>query len=75
MYVFNLSIFYFAATMIVESSAYWIHLLPFNMLFISATHKLKRTGPRIDPCGTPKFVYKMLEMLESICTKCRLPVK
>ena len=58
-----------------ESFAYWIHLLPFNILFISATHKLKRTGPRIDPCGTPKFVYKMLEMFESICTKCRLSVK
>ena len=49
-----------------ESSAYWVHLLPFNILFISATHKLKRTGPRIDPCGTPKFIYKMLEMFESI---------
>ena len=32
-------------------------------------------GPRIDPCGTPKFVYKMLEMFESICTKCCLSVK
>ena len=59
----------------VGSSAYWIHLLPFNILFISATHKLKRTGPRIDPSGTPKFVYKMLEMFEEICTKCRMSVK
>ena len=58
-----------------ESFAYWIHLLPFNILFISAMHKFKRTGPRIDPCGARKFVYQMLEMFESICTKCRLSVK
>ena len=39
---------------------------PFNILFISATLKLKRAGPRIDLFGTPKFVNKMLEMFESI---------
>ena len=37
---------------------------PFNILFISATLKLKRAGPRIDLFGTPKFVNKMLEMFE-----------
>ena len=40
-----------------------------------AMHRLKRKGLRTDPCGTPKFVYEMLEMFESICTKCRLSAK
>ena len=61
--------------LMVELSAYWIHSLPFNIFFISAAHKLKRTGLRIDHCGAPKFVYKVLEIFESICTKCCLSVK
>ena len=42
---------------------------------MSATHKLKRTNPKIDPSGTQKFVYNILKIFESICTKCRLSVK
>ena len=45
------------------------------MLVISATHKLIRAGPSIDPCGTSKLVFKRLEIFESISTKYRLSVK
>ena len=52
-----------------------MHWLSDNLFVISATHKLKRIGISIDPSGTPKLVIKIVEMLESICTKFRLSVK
>ena len=52
-----------------------MHWLSDKIFVISATHIFKKIGPSIDPWGTPKFVIKILEMLESICTKCRVSVK
>ena len=52
-----------------------MHWLSNKLFVISATYKLKRIGPRKDPWGTPKLVIKILEMLESICTKHRLSIK
>ena len=40
-----------------------------TQFFISLTHKLNNTGPKIDPCGTPNFEYKRFEQHESISTK------
>ena len=40
-----------------------------NTFFISLTHKLSNTGPKIGPCGAPNFEYKRFEHRESICTK------
>lgn len=31
------------------------------MLFMSATYKSKRVDPRIESCGTPKFVYQFVQ--------------
>ena len=55
---------------IVESSAYWMHWPSDKIFVISATHILKRMGESRDPWGTRKSIIKILEMLESICTKC-----
>ena len=52
-----------------------MHWLSDKLFVISATHKLKRIGPSIDPSVTPKLVIKILKTPESICTKCRLSVK
>ena len=44
---------------IVKSSAYWMRWLSDKIFVMSATHKLKRWGQRVDPCGAPKFVIKI----------------
>ena len=54
---------------IVESSAYWSQVQLGTQFFISVTHKLNNTGPKIDPCGTPSSECKRCEKRESICTK------
>ena len=54
---------------IVESSACWRQVQLGTQFFISLTHKLNNTGPKIDHCGTPNFEYKRFEQRESICTK------
>ena len=54
---------------IVESSAYWRQVHLETQFFISLTHKLNITGPKINPCSTPNFEYKRFEQRESICTK------
>ena len=61
--------FTFQCLYIVESSAYWRQVQVGTQFFISLTHKLNNTGPKIDPCVTPNFEYKRLEQDESICTK------
>ena len=54
---------------IVESSACWKQVHLGTQLFISLTHNLNSTVPKIDPCGTPNFKYKIFEQRESVYTK------
>ena len=42
------------------------------MLDMSATHRLDKIGPSIEPCGTPYLAVRRDEQFESICIKCCL---
>lgn len=44
---------------IVKPSACWMRWLSDKIFVMSATHKLKRWGQRVDPCGAPKFAIKI----------------
>ena len=59
----------------VESSAYCMQLLFGVMLDISATRRLNKIGPSIEPCGTPYLAVRRDEQFDSIRTKCCLCVK
>ena len=59
----------------VESSVYCMQLLFVVMLDMSTTHRLNKTGPSIEPCGTPYLAVRRDEQFESICTKCCACVK
>ena len=61
--------FAFQCRYIIESSAYWRQVQLLTQFFISMTHKLNNTGPKIYHCGTPNFEYKKFEWRESICRK------
>ena len=54
---------------IFESSACWKQVHLGTQFFISLTHNLNSTAPKIDPCGTPNFKYRIFEQRESIYTK------
>ena len=49
---------------IVVSSEYWKHG-NWILSWRSVTYKLNKTGPRIDPCGTPKLVNFSSDALSS----------
>ena len=59
----------------VKSSAYCVQLLFGVMLDTSATHRLNKIEPSIEPCGSPDLAVRTDEHFESICTKCCLCVK
>ena len=40
------------------------------MLEMSATHRLNKIGPSIEPCGTPYLAVRRDEQFESINVKC-----
>ena len=54
---------------VVESSAYWRQVHLGTQFFVSLTHKVNNTGPKIDTCGAPNSEYKKFEQREFICTK------
>ena len=45
------------------------------MLDMSATHRLNKIGPSIEPYGTPCLAVRRDEQIESINLKCCLCVK
>ena len=50
----------------------WYHLrIVENTALMSTMYKLKSTGPNMQPCGTPKLLSWVDEVLSSICTYCR----
>ena len=59
----------------VESSAYCMQLLFGVMLDMSATHRLIKIGPSIEPSDTLYLAARRDEQFESICIKCCLCVK
>ena len=47
--------------------------LLFGMILdMSATHRLNKIGPSIEPCGTAYLAVRIDEQFEPICTKCCL---
>ena len=40
------------------------------MLVILELYRIKRSGPRIDPCGTPNSIWHILEVCDLIHTLC-----
>ena len=52
------------------SSAY-SQELQLMLSIMSSMYKLKSTGPNMQPCGTPKLLTWVDEVLSSICTYCR----
>ena len=52
-----------------------MQLLFGEMLDMSATHRLNKTGPSSEPCGTPYLAVRRDEQFEAIYTKCCLCVK
>ena len=60
---------------VVESSACCMQLTFGLMLEISATHRLNKIDPSIEPWGTPYLAVRKDERFESICIKCCLCVR